>query len=179
MNRQLSSILSLDFLAKQSKMTSFTLFPSLPVELRQKIWLYTLPGPRVLLIKQKAEFPKTISKVGGFTAHPTTSAAAYGGRHPALLTVNKESRGEALRYLTPLFGAYWNLEIDVPYFELPEGDNSRNEVLLIPEMRKAGLLDAFKHIAIDWMIWQWDMATYTMEYEVSFGTLVRDAYEHP
>jgi hypothetical protein len=81
--------------------------------------------------------------------------------------------------LTPLFGAYWNLEIDAPYFELPEGDNSREEILLIKQMREAGQLDAFKHIAIDWLIWRWKWATHTMEYQVTFGTAVRDAYVHP
>lgn len=160
-------------------MTRFHQFPSLPLEIRQKIWFLALPSPRVLHIKQKAGYPTRISKAGGFTANPTTSPASYGGHHPSVLSVNRESRTEALRSLTPLFGAYWNMDIDAAYFELPEGDNSRNEVLLIAEMRKAGLLDAFKHIAIDFMIWQWRAATYTMEFQVTFGAAVRNVYEHP
>lgn len=142
--------------------TNFTLFSALPLEIRQKIWHYAPPGPRVLLVKLKAGSPQRISRAGGFKANPTTCPAFYGGHQPAILSVNRESRAEALRYLTPLLETYWNLEIDTPYFELPEGDNSRNEVLLIPQMRQAGQLDTFKHIAIDWMIWRWKASTHSM-----------------
>lgn len=166
-------------LPKDHVMASFTCFPALPLEIRQKIWALSLPGPRVLHIKQKTGSVTRIDRRTAFKANPTTSPASYGGHHPAILSVNQESRAEALRVLIPHLGAFWNLEADTPYFEVPTGDNSRVEVLLIPEMRKAGLLDPFKHIAIDWAIWQWRVMTYTMEWQVTFGAEVRDVYEHP
>ena len=111
-------------------MSSFPVLLSLPLEIRRKSWLHALPGLRVLYTMQKAGYPREISGFGGlcrFTADPIPSASSYGGHHPAILPVNRESRVEALRYLRPLHGAYWNLEIDTPYIELPGGDHSRNE----------------------------------------------------
>lgn len=105
--------------------------------------------------------------------------ASYGGHQPAILSVNRESRAEARRYLTPLFNAYWNLDIDAPYFELPQGDNSKDDVTLPKEMREAGELDMFKHIAIDWLIWCWERATSTMEFKVTFRGRFDNKYEHP
>jgi hypothetical protein len=93
--------------------------------------------------------------------------------------VNRESRAEALQYLTPLFDAYWNLEIDTAYFELAQGDNSKEEVTLIREMREAGYLSVFKHIAIDWMLWWWEASTKTMEFQVTFKNRFTNRYEHP
>ena len=90
------------------------------------------------------------------------------GLEPAILSVTRESREEALWYLTPLFYIYWSLEIDAPYFKLPQGDNSREEVTLIKETKENGHLDKFKHIAIHWMLWWWESWTPTMEFQVTF-----------
>jgi 2EXR family len=159
----------------------FPLFSSLPLEIRQKIWFYSLPGPRTILITPNP------NSLPGKTARGThlgseskyvAAPASYGGHQPAILSVNRESRAEARRYLTPLFDTYWNLDIDAPYFELPQGDNSKEEVMLPRAMREAGELDMFKHIAIDWFIWHWEDATRTMEFQRTFGRRL-NYFEHP
>lgn len=191
--RTLSSV-AIYFCTKRNKMThalkTFPLFSSLPLEIRRKIWFHSLPGPRTLLLglnttptpstaTQKrlrsvlrSRRPKSSTK---YVAAP----ASYGGHQPSILSVNRESRAEALQYLTPLFDAYWNLEIDTAYFELAQGDNSKEEVTLIREMREAGYLSVFKHIAIDWMLWWWEASTKTMEFQVTFKNRFTNRYEHP
>lgn len=144
-------------------LTKFTLFPSLPGEIRQQIWLYDLPGPQVMLMRRnlsptpkprscyslrsilRPQKPKYWSK---YAVHP----ASYAGHLPIILSVNRESRAEALLFLTPLFYAYWNLEIDKVYFESSPRHNKGENALtatLLSEMREAGELDMFKHIAIE------------------------------
>ncbi|KAG4432956.1 hypothetical protein IFR05_011551 [Cadophora sp. M221] len=146
--------------------TSFPQFSNLPLEVRQKIWRETLPGPRVLLIALSKSKPGTC----------TTKPASYGGRHPALISVDRASRAEGLRFLTPKFNAYWNLEIDTPYFEIK--DDADDNVVILAQLRTAGMLDEFKNIAIDWMLWNWHAATQTMEFKYTFGSRF-GAYKHP
>src|ERR1700710_858643 len=148
-----------------TSLREFPQFASLPLEVRQIIWFHALPGPRVLQIKRNASRPPTSISKKIFSVFSrrrlrmwpdyVISAASYGGHQPAILSVNRESREEALCYLTPLFGIYWNLDIDMPYFEMPTGYKSREEDrLIIQTMRAAGELDSFRCIAIDWMFWE-------------------------
>jgi hypothetical protein len=151
-------------------MTSSPEFPQfalLPIEIRQKIWNYTLPGPRVMLVT------RSDSRPGRYV----TSNASYGGHHPSALHVNAESRAQALMTLTPLFGAYWNLRIDAPYIEATDYSQLSNTQLA--EMRLKGVLKKFKHLAIDWTIWQWIIGSDTMEFKCTFGDGRFDSYEHP
>ncbi|KAK0118366.1 hypothetical protein ONS95_012654 [Cadophora gregata] len=145
---------------------SFPQFPNLPLEIRQKIWRETIPGPRVMLI--------TLSKSKPGIA--TTKPASYGGRHPALLSVDRVSRAEGLRILHPRFNAFWNFDLDIPYFEIK--DNSDDNVVLLAQLAREGLLNEFRTIAVDWMLWRWQMATQTMEFRVTFGNKF-GGYEHP
>ncbi|KAL2064944.1 hypothetical protein VTL71DRAFT_4084 [Oculimacula yallundae] len=150
---------------KPSPSTMFPQFSHLPLEIRQKIWRETLPEPRIMHIHLSPSKPGSC----------TTSPASYGGKHPALLHVDKASRAEGLRFLSPKFGAFWNYDIDSPYFEIK--DNADDNVVILSQMRD-GMLDKFKNIAIDWMLWRWQMATYSMEFRVTFRDRFND-YEHP
>lgn len=157
-----------------TSLTDFTLFSSLSLEIRQLIWYQSLPGPRALLITRygaqaevqpEASRPLWKTLFAKFKPQKTTArrpypkytiaAASYGGKQPVALSVSHESRAEALRHLTPVLGIYWNLEIDMPYFEQSVSDVYREDaVTLIKEMRLAGELDIFRGIAIDWVLWQ-------------------------
>lgn len=144
----------------------FPKFSFLPQELRRKIWSLTLPGPRVMLVLRS-------SKPGNYI----TSAASYGGHQPTTLHVNNESRSEALLKLTPRFGTYWNLETDALYIEAT--DNSQMSVTQLAEMTASGALKEFKHIAVDWTIFNWKAATSSMEFRASFQRGTFDGYEDP
>jgi hypothetical protein len=140
---------------KNSKSQRFSLFPNLPLEIRLEIWRLSLPRARVLQVT------RTLPSSTSHDPHGTLGQApykvrpvSYGGHQIPILSVNRESRAEALRYLTLIWGTYWNLELDAPYFEIR--DDHDNCVTLIPELRKKGELDRFKHIAIDWMLWDFN-----------------------
>ncbi|CZR61920.1 uncharacterized protein PAC_11817 [Phialocephala subalpina] len=152
-------------------------FSDLPVEIRKKIWLLTLPGPRVLHV---VHHPKTIQTCrhapSTQSLMPVVTPASYGLHHPAILQVNYESRSIALSKLTKICDVYWNLEIDAPYFEIKDDDD--DAVCLLAEMRKAGELKQFKNIAVDWKLWMWELSTRTMEFRVTFGGRF-EGYEHP
>jgi len=128
----------------------FALFPYLPPELRRKVWAFAVFIPRVLQIVH------TPVRVGNAGLRPPMSLckvlpASYGGYHPAILSVNHESRIEALFYLTPLWGEYWNLKTDVPYIQWKQ----RNEhywLETISALQKSGELDRFEHIVLDWTL---------------------------
>jgi hypothetical protein len=150
---------------KMSKLQTFQKFPELPFEVRQKIWRHALPGPRALHVIREKNSTK-------YRAKP----ASYGGHQPSILSVSRESRKEALRFLTPVFNAYWNLEIDAPYFEIKSNDD--DAVTQLAQMTRAGMLRDFNNIAIDWNLWLWEMATYTMEFKVTFGDRFK-GYKHP
>jgi hypothetical protein len=64
------------------KPTKFTRFPKLPIELRYIIWSFALPDARVIEILWNSQSNKY------YTDAP----------QPTVLRVNKESRGEALRF---------------------------------------------------------------------------------
>lgn len=167
--------------------SSFPKFPLLPKEIRQQIWSYSIPGPRVLLVRHRVQThennPYTLPTRHERCTRYTTTPASYGGHQPAILHVNQESRNEALRYLTPLWGTYWNLELDAPYFELQETyweikNGEYYNITALPEMTKLGELDRFKNIAIDWTLWAWETETSRPGYQIRFGHRL-NGYEHP
>jgi hypothetical protein len=125
----------------------FALFPYLPLEIRLQVWALSASIPRVLQIVHRDV------RVGDEVRPPTSLfkvvPASYGGYHPAILSVNRESRSEALFHLTPLWGAYWNLKTDLPYLQW----RHRNELVwlaTISALQSVGDLDRFKHIVLDW-----------------------------
>jgi hypothetical protein len=126
--------------------TSFHLFPQLLPEIRAKIWSLTLPGVRVLHVRSST----TSTAISG---EYTTSPISYGGSHPVALHVCRESRGEALRTLTPKFNAFWDLERDTLYVEVKKW-GADDAMKMVADMRTRGLLNDFKHIALDFAVWQ-------------------------
>ncbi|KUJ08092.1 uncharacterized protein LY89DRAFT_789328 [Mollisia scopiformis] len=165
----------------ESKKTGFS---DLPYELRRKIFLLTLPEPRVLQVtRKKQQVPpqtnrKTTAKSQSASSPEkyTVNPSSYGLHHASALSINNESREIALSKLTKVFGVYWNLDIDWPYFEITH--DAHEDVDLLAEVRKAGYLKLFKNIAIDRMLWNWDGSTNTMEFRVTFGHRFH-GYEHP
>ncbi|KAH7327317.1 hypothetical protein BKA65DRAFT_65835 [Rhexocercosporidium sp. MPI-PUGE-AT-0058] len=77
-------------LPQSSSPSTFPLFPHLPPELRLRIWRFCLPGPRHIRINSKCNCSRPSS-------YPTQTFTAI---HPTLLSVNGESRTEALRHYT-------------------------------------------------------------------------------
>lgn len=73
---------------------TFVVFEKLPRELKNSIWLYSLPGPRVVEISFQSHDEFTGGPAGhGMQARSNTKA-------PSILHVNKESRSEAkIKYL--------------------------------------------------------------------------------
>lgn len=104
---------------------SFTLFSSLPTELRLKIWALNLPGPRIVAIKY-AYAPADPS-------HRTSHEQAKRGcTSPALipsnLHTNQEARSEALLSYSLSFNIphgrakiFFNPAIDILYFGPKKG----------------------------------------------------------
>ena len=127
-------------------LTSFHLFPQLLPEIRAKIWSLTLPDPRVLLVRSSAYSP-------ALSGEYTTSPISYGGKHPVALHVCRESRGEALRTLTLKFNAFWDLKRDALYVEVKKW-GADDAMKMVADMRTRGLLDDFRHLALDFDIWQ-------------------------
>jgi hypothetical protein len=71
----------------RSTLVEFTLFPRLPLELKQKIWFYAANHPRVIhLVKDGAIKPGRTSRV---TAQ---------SKQPAILQATRESRAEGKMY---------------------------------------------------------------------------------
>jgi len=127
-------------------------FGDLPFELRAKIWKYTIPGPRILHVVHDYVHRSEALPYGEreFRATP----ASYGLHHPVVLSVNRESRKEALRFLVKHIGAYWNMETDIAYFENLEAGHGE-KVETFSEMYRAKLIAPFHNIALDATIWTW------------------------
>jgi hypothetical protein len=157
---------------KISKSQRFSLFPKLPPEIRLEIWRLSLPGPRVLQVVRTLPSTASPDHHGALgQAQYKVRPVSYGGHQIPILSVNRESRAEALQYVTLIWGTYWNLDLDAPYFEARNnGDDSVN---LIPELRKKGELDRFRNITIDWTLWDWNA------YPVRHQFRDRLGYEHP
>lgn len=81
-------------------LTSFTLFPELPTELRLAIWKLTLPGPRFVEIQNTIAFrdeAKTKINQTITTWHATAIEKA-----PVAFFICRESRAEVINIYTPL-----------------------------------------------------------------------------
>jgi len=157
---------SLLFKKKSNPPSTFPLFPSLPLEIRLKIWSHALPGSRAIHI-----YPR-YGNVTPSLSSLTTVAESYGHRHPSILSVNRESRQEALRYLRPLLRAYWNVEIDIPCFEGPFHQGTLDATTVVRLLRETGELAAFRRLGLDWRMVH-------DESDDSFWEINGINYEHP
>ncbi|KAL2066067.1 hypothetical protein VTL71DRAFT_2138 [Oculimacula yallundae] len=119
----------------------FSLFPNLPSELRVKIW-------------QQACSPRTVT----LTYNTTLSSFKSTTTPPPLLSVNHESRHEALRIYTLSFGStskpgttYFNPHLDTLYLprcqEMGYDETLRDFRQLVHD--PTNLLDQLKSVAID------------------------------
>ncbi|KAE8451954.1 hypothetical protein EG329_002118 [Mollisiaceae sp. DMI_Dod_QoI] len=134
--RQQSQILSVQERPKPA--TKFTLFSTLPFELRAKIWKAALPGPRVVLLES---FLTPYRRPGKARRVPTS-----------LMHVCQESRGEALRHYRPLVDGYRS-RIEIRYID------PKIDTLLIHDVRgwldtrsrgiDGPIVDSLRHIAVD------------------------------
>jgi hypothetical protein len=131
-----------------TSLTAFTLFPALVPEISDQIWALTLPPERVMHVLPTTKVSPII-----LTTQYTTSPSSYGANHPVILSVSKESRAVAFHYLTLRFNCYWNLEIGTLYIEVKRwGEDDAMRQLW--DVRTRGLLDGFKHLALDCDIWR-------------------------
>ena len=121
-------------------LASFPLFPLLPPEIRDHIWALSLPSPRVL----KARGSNTI--YGPDTKYQV-SGCSIGGAHPTILSVNQESRAEALKHLTCRFRGYWNLKLDFLYIAVEKWCQSQAWMQLA-DIVERGLLEGFRNLAL-------------------------------
>lgn len=137
-------------------LSSFSLFSSLPLEIRNDIWDLTLPGPRVIRVIPNPRWATDYVRY-------ITKPASWGRHHPVALSVNRESRQEALRCLKPMFNCYWNVRIDILYIESDPDvrKSSRNspwtQYELLCDLQDEEVLGGITSIALDWALWRrWD-----------------------
>jgi hypothetical protein len=108
-----------------TSLKSFTLFSSLPTELRLKIWTLSLPGPRIVPLK----YTYAPANLSHRTSH---DRAKRGCTSPTLipsnLHTNQEARNEALLSYSLSFNIphgrakiFFNPSIDILYFGPKEG----------------------------------------------------------
>jgi hypothetical protein len=131
--------------AQPSFLKEFHLFSNLIPEIRDQIWDLTLPQKaRVLHVRPIVPTTDPVEYV--------TSPISYGGKHPVALSVCQDSRAAALRKLTLKFKAYWDLEHDSLYVPVKKwgGEKAMEQVA---DMRKRGLLDDFRKLALDVDVW--------------------------
>ncbi|KAL5326749.1 hypothetical protein ACEPPN_004438 [Leptodophora sp. 'Broadleaf-Isolate-01'] len=107
-------------LSKVVPATEFHIFPKLPAELRFKIWILSLPGPRVVELHYNA----------------LTSRAVSSTPAPAALHTSRESHEEALKQYSLLFEdsvlnatVYIDVSIDTLY--LPKNEQERSVHLAV------------------------------------------------
>jgi hypothetical protein len=85
------------------KLTSFTLFPDLPTEIRLKIWGLLAPGPRTVIVQYNTKYNefngKRISTFTGWTSPDPP---------PVILSICREARSEALKSYQPALGSYFH-----------------------------------------------------------------------
>ena len=110
---------------------AFTLFPSLPNELRQLVWLFTLPGPRKVI-------PFTTYNVKFFYE----PGKAPKNHCPVTLRINRESRAVALRHYSNWYNAaalgyqYVDFNIDTICFNASDFEQ-KEASRWAPEVRMA------------------------------------------
>jgi hypothetical protein len=110
----------------------FTLFPDLPNELRQHIWLFTLPGPR---------------KIVPFTAYSTglyhEPNKGPKDHCPLTLRINRESRAIALRHYTNWHNAaalgyqYVDFNVDTVWFSATDFEDRSHMPRFTPGIQTA------------------------------------------
>jgi hypothetical protein len=104
---------------------SFTLFPQLPAELRIKIWVLSLPDPRIVALNYShAPFDPSYRTLRDQAMRGCTSPTAI----PSILHTSREARHEALLFYNLSFNIhhgtakiFFNPAIDVLYFGPKEG----------------------------------------------------------
>ncbi|KAL2062418.1 hypothetical protein VTL71DRAFT_6684 [Oculimacula yallundae] len=123
-------------------MDSFTLFPSLPSELRIKIWQQTFPAPRIVPVR----------------FNRLTSQYVSNAPPPALLHVCSQSRSIFLETYTNLLlsprytsTVFVNFAHDTVFFDSldcsPDGD-------LAIDLASSPCRDRIRHLAIDAQLWE-------------------------
>jgi 2EXR family len=127
-------------------------FSALPLEIRQRIWELTLPASRIIRVilappNSKVAFAETAAQ-----SYKTLSSS-WGGTIPQALHIDRESRAFALTRFTERFNCYWNFGVDLLYVELPFLGQVDVASKQLYDMRKRGLLDGVKHLAVDWEMW--------------------------
>ncbi|KAL2072644.1 hypothetical protein VTL71DRAFT_11987 [Oculimacula yallundae] len=121
-------------------LTTFTLFPQLPFELRLKIWQCIATGPRTVTITYGSQATRykgrTISRFDGWRTPEKV---------PVILHICLESRAEALKSYQLAFGShfhaakiYFNFSTDILRF----GNGPETDYLLrVPDWIRAGPAD--------------------------------------
>jgi hypothetical protein len=95
----------------------FTCFSRLPFELRRKIWICALPGPRPIFIKTRPKIPNIYNSAGYDYVRVIATP-------PALLHTSNESRELALEFYKLSFGGiskghpvYIDFQMDILYLK--------------------------------------------------------------
>lgn len=144
----LTNVPNLAVTMSSHSLSSFTLFPHLPLELQHQIWFYTLPGPRLLRI----DYSPILSNGQYATTKSldlyTTFPRCYGRQLPIILRINKASREYALTQLVERFNCYWNLKIDIPYIHAREYRKSEARFTM-QYLAENGGLEGFRNLALD------------------------------
>ncbi|KAH6683150.1 hypothetical protein B0J14DRAFT_140058 [Halenospora varia] len=114
----------------QNPANTFTVFPSLPTELRLLIWKAAAHSPRVLPLKQQKcpRVRRQLAYIEQRTHNPI----------PSILLTNREARLEGLHYYTKIFGSH--------LFMRPLSDQARQTLMPRPEM----LTSYVKYPTVHW-----------------------------
>ncbi|KAF7955691.1 hypothetical protein EAE96_004617 [Botrytis aclada] len=121
------------------KVVKFHLFQNLPIELRKRIWWYSLPGPRVIQL------------------YWVEGECWSNGEQPAALHICQESRGTALedyklafRSESSLATTYFDYNVDTLYLGVGSVPHRGVEIV---RMLRDGIsrcdLDLVQHVAVD------------------------------
>jgi 2EXR family len=146
-----------------TRLPTFTLFSELPLELQQKIWRHTLPGPRIVeLCKIQTVDPK-----GPFDDQFVTSLSLdkYGTvcKLPIALRVCQVSRGEALRVYDGLYlrnksalVTYINAELDTIFLTSMSHDyaDNRFQDRFLFQFKECNQLQKIRSLAVDVVFWR-------------------------
>lgn len=128
----------------QHSWDEFTLFPSLPLEIRLMIWSLS-PQPRVVEVWLDDE--------KGFYSNVST---------PAALSTNRESRSAVIGQYPLCFGSRFNFELDTLYFGREMTEHARLFFSSLRDLEITGL----RNVAIDA-----EVKFYEDNYEVTYPTV--------